>query len=128
MGRQCINQRLIPPIEVIRTPLLSLPTIVPRVLTGLIFYWLVPLVIGVIAWKAWAFPDMGHPLTFLSGVVTLVFVGLQLRRSSHQAVWLKRLSYFFLILFINQLVLASARLDYFNVRCSSSVQSFLMHG
>jgi uncharacterized protein YjbI with pentapeptide repeats len=80
--RQYINQRLIPPIESIPT-LFSFPDAVPRRLTGFIFYWLVPLVLGVITWKAWAFPDKGRPLTYVSGVVTLALVLLQLRRRSH---------------------------------------------
>jgi hypothetical protein len=45
--RQYINQRLIPPIEGIPT-LFSLPAAAPRVLTGFVFYWLAPLVLGVI--------------------------------------------------------------------------------
>jgi uncharacterized protein YjbI with pentapeptide repeats len=80
--RQYINQRLIPPIEGMPT-LFSLPAAAPRVLTGFIFYWLVPLVLGVITWKAWAFPAMGRPLTYVSGVVTIALVLLQLRRRSH---------------------------------------------
>ena len=71
--RQSINQQLRPPIEGIPT-LFSLPAAAPRVLTGFIFYWLVPLVLGVITWKAWAFPAMGRPLTYVSGVVTIAFV------------------------------------------------------
>ena len=80
--RQYLNQQLRPPIEAIPT-LFSLPTVTPRVLTGFIFYWLVPLVLGVITWKAWAFPAMGHPLTYVSGVVIIALVLLQLRRRSH---------------------------------------------
>jgi uncharacterized protein YjbI with pentapeptide repeats len=80
--RQYINQRLIPPIEGIPT-LFSLPAAAPRVLTEFIFYWLVPLVLGVITWKAWAFPAMGRPLTYVFGVVTIALVLLQLRRRSH---------------------------------------------
>ena len=80
--RQHINQRLIPPIEGIPT-LFSLPAAAPRMLTWFIFYWLVPLVLGVITWKAWAFPAMGRPLTYVSGVVTIALVLLQLRRRSH---------------------------------------------
>jgi hypothetical protein len=80
--RQYINQRLIPPIEGMPT-LFSLPAAAPRVLTGFIFYWLVPLVLGVITWKAWAFPAMGRPLTYVSGVVTIGLVLLQLRRRAH---------------------------------------------
>ena len=56
--RQYINQRLIPPIESIPT-LFSFPDVVPRVLTGFIFYWLVPVVLVVITWKAWALPEKG---------------------------------------------------------------------
>ena len=82
--RQYINQRLIPPIEGIPT-LFSLPATAPRVLTGFIFYWLVPLVLGVITWKAWAFPAMGRPLTYVSGVVIVALVLLQLRRSHPQS-------------------------------------------
>jgi len=80
--RQYINQRLIPPIEGMPT-LFSLPAVAPRVLTKFIFYWLVPLVLGVITWKAWAFPAMGRPLTYVSGVVIIALVLLQLRRRSH---------------------------------------------
>jgi uncharacterized protein YjbI with pentapeptide repeats len=82
--RQYINQRLIPPIEGIPT-LFSLPAVAPRVLTGFIFYWLVPLVLGVITWKAWAFPAMGRPLTYVSGVVIIALVLLQRRRSHPQS-------------------------------------------
>jgi hypothetical protein len=85
--RQYINQRLIPPIVGIPT-LFSLPAAAPRVLTEFIFYWLVPLVLGVITWKAWAFPAMGRPLTYVSSVVTIALVLLQLRRRSHsQSAW-----------------------------------------
>src|SRR5262249_31585609 len=78
--RQCINQQLRPHIEAIPT-LFSLPAVTPRVLTGFIFYWLVPLVLGVITWKAWAFPAMGRPLTYVSGVVIIALVLLQCRRA-----------------------------------------------
>jgi uncharacterized protein YjbI with pentapeptide repeats len=104
--RQHINQRLIPPIEGMPT-LFVLPTVAPRVLTEFIFYWLVPLVLGVITWKAWAFPAMGRPLTYVSGVVTVGFVCLRLRRSSHQSPWRTRLYYLPLILVISLMVLVT---------------------
>jgi len=74
--RQYINQRLLPSLEGIPT-LFSLPAATPRVLTGFIFYWLVPVVLGVITWKAWALPPMGRPLTYVLGVVTGVLGLLQ---------------------------------------------------
>jgi uncharacterized protein YjbI with pentapeptide repeats len=105
--RQCINQRLIPSIEGIPT-LFSLSTVAPRVLTGFIFYWLVPLVLGVITWKAWAFPTMGLPLTYVTGVVTIVLMLLQRRRLHHQATGWPHLYSTFLILIISLIVLATS--------------------
>jgi hypothetical protein len=85
--RQYINKRLIPPIESIPT-LFSFPDAVPLMLTGFIFYWLVPLVLGAITWKAWAFPGMGRPLTYVAGVVTAILVFLQIRRrANNQHTW-----------------------------------------
>ena len=104
--RQSINQQLRPPIEGIPT-LFALPAVAPRVLTGFIFYWLVPVVLGVITWKAWAFPAMGRPLTYVFGVVTVVVVCLQLRRSSDQSPEWTRLYYLPLILVISLMVLVT---------------------
>ena len=68
-----INQRLIPPIASIPT-LFVFPDVASRFLTGVIFYWLVPLVLGTITVKAWALPGMGRSLTYVSGVVTFILV------------------------------------------------------
>jgi len=68
--RQYINQRLIPSIESIPT-LFSFPDAISRLLTGSIFYGLVPLVLVIITVKAWALTTMGLPLTYVSGVVTI---------------------------------------------------------
>ena len=85
--RQYINQRLTPPIESIPT-LFSFPDAISRLLTGFIFYWLVPLVLGTIAWKAWADVTMGLLLTYVGGFVTSVLLFLQIRRSpDNQRVW-----------------------------------------
>jgi uncharacterized protein YjbI with pentapeptide repeats len=105
--RQYINQRLIPPIEGMPT-LFSLPAVVPRVLTGFIFYWLVPLVLGVITWKAWAFHAMGRPLTYVSGVVTFILVFLQIRRlPDTQRKWWTLIGYTVLTLTIELTVLVT---------------------
>src|SRR5262249_27207139 len=77
--RQYINQRLIPPIESIPT-LFSFPDAIPRYLTRFVFYWLVPLVLVGITWKAWPLPAMGRPLAYVAGFVTFVLMFLQIRR------------------------------------------------
>jgi uncharacterized protein YjbI with pentapeptide repeats len=105
--RQYINQRLIPPIEGTPT-LFSFPNPIPRMLTSFIFYWLVPLVLGTITFKAWALPRMGHPLTYVSGVVTFILVLLQLRRRpDHQRQWQDLVYHTILVLIIGLMVLVS---------------------
>jgi hypothetical protein len=105
--RQYINQRLIPPVVSIPT-LFSFPDTVSRVLTGAIFYWLVPLVLVTITWKAWALPAMGHPLTYVAGCSTLTLVFLQLRRRlANQRKWWTLLGYTILILIIGLMVQAT---------------------
>jgi len=105
--RQYINQRLIPPIEGTPT-LFSFPDAVPRVLTGFIFYWLVPLVLVTITWKAWALPAMGLPLTYVAGVVTFVLVLLQIRRRpGHQRQRWALLHSTILVLIIGLMILGS---------------------
>jgi hypothetical protein len=69
-----------PPIEHLPT-LFSLDHPVPRLLTALIFYWLVPLVLIVITWKAAARVEWGVPLVFLVSLVTVALIFLQIRRS-----------------------------------------------
>jgi hypothetical protein len=60
--RQYINQQSIPPIESIPT-LFSFPDDLSRILTLYVFYCLVPVVLLIITWKAWAFPIAGLSLT-----------------------------------------------------------------
>jgi hypothetical protein len=77
--RQEINKRLTPPIESIPT-LFSFPDDISRRLTVFVFYWLVPLVLVVITWKAKALPLMGYfPLVLLM-VVTLTLASVWLCR------------------------------------------------
>jgi uncharacterized protein YjbI with pentapeptide repeats len=59
------------------TTLFSFDERVPRVLTAIIFYWLVPFVLGVITWKAGANIHWGLFLVSFSSAVTsiLVYVG-----------------------------------------------------
>src|SRR5262249_9988824 len=102
--RQYINQRLIPPIESIPT-LFSFPDAVPRVLTGFVFYWLVPLVLITITFKAWALPAMGRPLTYVTGVVTLILMSLQVRRCpDHHRRWWSLPGYTLLAVIIGLIV------------------------
>src|SRR5262245_14360196 len=105
--RQYINQRLMPPIE--STPMLfSFPDAVPRILTGFVFYWLAPLVLALITFKAWALPAMGLPLTYVTGVVTFVLVLLQIRRRPyHQHLWRTLMDYTIFVLIIGLMVRAT---------------------
>jgi Pentapeptide repeats (8 copies) len=80
--RRYINQRLIPPLASIPT-LFSLPDAVPRWLTGFVFYWLVPLVLSLSAWKASALPCMGLFLRYVTGVVAGVAIVLYARRQKN---------------------------------------------
>jgi hypothetical protein len=68
-----------PPIERLPT-LFSLDHLVPRFLTSFIFYWLVPLVLLTITWKAMARLSWGLPLALMSGLVTTILILLQIRR------------------------------------------------
>src|SRR4029450_5800380 len=105
--RQYINQRLRPPIEGIPT-LFSFPDAVSRFLTGVIFYWLVPVVLWAITWKAWADRTMGLPLTYVGGIVTVALVFLQIRRRpDNRHSWWTRLRYTILILIIGLTVLVT---------------------
>jgi hypothetical protein len=58
----------------------SLDDPVPRLLTAFIFYWLVPLVLLTITWKAAAHVEWGGPLVLLTSLVTMTLVFLQIRR------------------------------------------------
>jgi uncharacterized protein YjbI with pentapeptide repeats len=105
--RQYLNQRLIPPIESIPT-LFSFPDVVPRVLTRFVFYRLVPLVLVMITWKAWALPEIGLPLTYVTGLVTFILVLLQIhRRPYHQRQWRSLIDYAILVLVIGLMVRAT---------------------
>jgi len=53
---------------------------VPRLLTTFIFYWLVPLVLVTITWKAAVHLAWGLPLMLITGLVTAILVFLQIRR------------------------------------------------
>jgi hypothetical protein len=72
-----------PPIEHLPT-LFSLDHPVPCLLNTFIFYWLVPLVLATITWRAAVrFSGAGgggHPLAFITGLVTIILVFLQIRR------------------------------------------------
>src|SRR5262249_18527588 len=107
--RQYINQRLIPPIESIPT-LFSFPEAVPRMLTGFVFYWLIPLVLVTITVKAWALLAMGRPLTYVAGFVTFIFVFLQLRRrpDNQRKPW-ALLDYAILIFIIGLMILITCK-------------------
>ena len=105
--RQSLNQRVIPPIEGIPT-LFAFPDVVPRVLTRFVFYWLVPVVLGTITFKAWALPAMGRPLTYVTGLVTCILVLLQMRRRpDKRRQWRTLLGYIILILIIGLMVRAT---------------------
>jgi uncharacterized protein YjbI with pentapeptide repeats len=68
-----------PSIERLPT-LFSLDHLVPRLLTTCIFYWLVPIVLLVMSWKAAARVEWGLPLALLTCVVTGALIFLQIRR------------------------------------------------
>jgi multisubunit Na+/H+ antiporter MnhB subunit len=68
-----------PPMEHLPT-LFSLDHWVPRLLTAFIFYWLVPLVLVTITWKAAVRPAWGLPLMVITGLVTVILVFLRIRR------------------------------------------------
>jgi hypothetical protein len=78
-----------PSIERLPT-LFSLDHPVPRLLTAFIFYWLVPLVLLTITWKAAAPVEWGLPLIIITGVVTAMLVFLRIRRrSASQRQWIR---------------------------------------
>jgi hypothetical protein len=64
---------------------LNLP--IARVLTAFIFYWLVPLTLGTITWKAMARPEWGLPMGATTVVVTFGLVFLQIRRCPEAKRW-----------------------------------------
>ena len=73
-----------------------------RVLTELIFYWLAPLVLVMITWKAWALPVLALPLTYISGLLTFNLVLLQFRRHpDNQHKWWALPRYTIMILIIS---------------------------
>ena len=103
--RQLINQRLVrtnePPIESIPT-LFSFPDIFSSGLTFCVLYVLVPVVLGILTWKATAIPGYkALCLTYVTGVVTCGLVFLQLRRCpTHHRPWRTPLSCIILLLII----------------------------
>src|SRR6266850_894646 len=60
--------------------LFSLNNPVSRRLTTFIFYWLVPLVLGAIAWKASIRLAWGCPLVVITGLIAVVLFFLRIRR------------------------------------------------
>jgi hypothetical protein len=70
--------------------LFSLDRPVPRLLTAFIFYWLVPLALVAMTWKAAARVEWGVPLMILTGVVTAMLVFLRIRRCpASQRQWIR---------------------------------------
>jgi hypothetical protein len=78
-----------PSIERLPT-LFSLDHPVPRLLTAFIFYWLVPIVLLVITWKAAARVEWGVPLALLTCLVTGTLVFLRIRRRPAAQRWWNR--------------------------------------
>jgi signal transduction histidine kinase len=72
-----------PSIEPLPT-LFSLDHPIPRLLSAFIFYWLVPVVLGTITWRAavsvGGSGGGGRPLALLTGLVTVMLLLLQIRR------------------------------------------------
>jgi uncharacterized protein YjbI with pentapeptide repeats len=81
--RRFINQTL---IDTEDQQLGSTPSIfsfdgrVPRFMTALIFYWLTPIALTAITWKALAYPQARLLTVFVTCLVTFVLVFLQIRR------------------------------------------------
>ena len=63
----------------------------PNALTNLIFFWLVPIVLGVITWKALARLWWGLPLLVVTILVTAALLSIQIRRRSADRRFLKNL-------------------------------------
>jgi hypothetical protein len=82
--RRQINERLTATEEI---PIESIPTIFyftdlfSRLLTGFVFYWLVPVVLIVMTRKAAANASVGLFLTYVTAIVTFALVLLRIRRS-----------------------------------------------
>jgi hypothetical protein len=80
----------------------------PRLLTSLIFYWLVPLILATITVKALARPEIGRPLIYVTGIVTLILAFLQIRRRpDNRRRWWSLLSFLMLALIIGLMLLSS---------------------
>ena len=62
--------------------LFNLDASVPRMLTEVVFYWLVPFIVASMTWKAMARPEWGVPLAGVTILVTVGLVLLHIRRSS----------------------------------------------
>ena len=78
-----------PSIERLPT-LFSLDHMVPRLLTTFIFYWLVPIVLLMMSWKAAARVEWGMPLVLFTCFVTCTLIFLQIRRRPVPQRWLNR--------------------------------------
>jgi Pentapeptide repeats (8 copies) len=64
--------------------LFNLDSPAARLLTGFVFYWLVPLTLGGIAWKALARPEWGAPMLLLTVTITLALAYVWHVRSSER--------------------------------------------
>lgn len=60
--------------------LFALDGIAARGLTAFLFYWLAPMALAVIAWKAGPRPEWGFPLGYVTGAVLFALAFLAIRR------------------------------------------------
>jgi uncharacterized protein YjbI with pentapeptide repeats len=101
-----------PPVE--RLPMLfSLDHPVPRLLTSFIFYWLVPLVLITITWKAIARLSWGLPLALLTGLVTIILLFLQIRRRPTSQRQRNRLYWAMMALIVGSMIVIPANAQRF---------------
>ncbi|MDH4032073.1 MAG: hypothetical protein OEU49_14575, partial [Chromatiales bacterium] len=70
--------------------LFNFDTVVPRLLTAFIFYWLTPLVLAAISWKAMAIPAFGVAMASLTQLVAFAMLFLHMRRSQDNRRWVRR--------------------------------------
>ena len=94
------------PIES-KPTLFSLPGPIPRILTTFVFYWFVPIILGIIVWKGCVRHEFRYPLFYSACLVTFSLLFLQINRSpelhklrlsiKHWVVWLYIIMIAFLI-------------------------------
>lgn len=84
--------------ELVQPFLFALDNRLARFLTNVIFYWLGPLVLALLAWKAGPRPGWGFPLGYLTGMSFVILFFLQVRRCrGHRRGW-RNAPYWFLML------------------------------